>query len=99
MAMALLGFAEPPVALPLLEGTAQTDPDAYLRQSAVRQMGRIGNSVTLAYLRANRDALGAEMYKLYKPIKSGDAVVGIPTDYFSKSIDDAIEELEERLQK
>ena len=99
MAMSILGYSDPWVAVPLLLGSVTTDPDPHLRQGAVRQLGRIGDAATLDYLRTNRDSLGAEMHKLYKPLNSGDGVVGLSRDYFSKSIDDAIEELEERLQK
>jgi len=101
LATAILGFADPLLAIPALTTVTRSDADPFVRQAAIRELGRIGDAVTLEFLRSQREALAAEMLKLHlqKPVTSGGTVMAYSTDSFNRPINDAIEELEERLQK
>lgn len=102
LATAILGFADPLVAIPALTTVTRSDGDPFVRQAAIRELGRIGDAVTLEFLRSQREALAAEMLKMQMqkpPVSSGGAVMAYSVDTFSRPINDAIEELEERLQK
>jgi hypothetical protein len=95
-----LGYVEPAEAVPTLTNLMQSDADLRVRQVAILNLGRIGDAATLAWLRAHRDSLADALGALQKPDRSPDGSVTLmPKHYFTRSIDDAIEELEERLQK
>jgi hypothetical protein len=103
LAAAVFGRADKNVALPLLKAMVQTDKDPYVRHMGLKQLGRIGDDATLGYLRANRDALAAEMFgqelQQQQPYKPGSGpVIAIGPTTHTRAIDDAIEHLEERLQ-
>jgi HEAT repeats len=96
-AVILHGFMDAAQAVPVLMSVLQTDEYGYVRSTAVHELGRLGDSSTLEYLRANRDALALEMTRRVPPPRHLD---GTPYAHdFHKPVDDAIEEIEERLNR
>jgi HEAT repeat protein len=90
---------EPTVALPLLTGVARTEPDSYVRMAAIRELGRMGDASTLDLLRANRDSFVAEMHNLAKSARPENEATLLAATFFTRTIDEAIEEIVERLSK
>ena len=103
LATAILGHVGASQALPILTSLTRSDPSPYVRHTAIRELGRIGDAGTLEQLRSGRDALISEMYRLeMESLQSvqrrgpGPAIVSSRNSH-SRVVDDAIEELEERL--
>jgi len=96
-ALVLLGFAEPKVALPVVTQAATGDDDPYVRMAAIREMGRIGDAATLDYLRTQRDLIVGGIQQLAKPTQQGNEVFIVSARVYAGVVDDAIENLKERL--
>jgi len=66
----------------------------------MRQLGRIGNQASLAFLRAQGTLMADRIFASYVPPEPlpGCPVQGTSKHYFLVALKDAIEELEERLQ-
>ena len=100
LAVAILGYGDPQVVNSTLMNALQTDADPWVRQITVHVLARTGDQALLTYFIKNRDRLASEMASLYKPKPSppGTPVVIVSSHHFAGAIDDAIEEMVERLQ-
>jgi hypothetical protein len=101
LAVVILGHSDVHRALPVVTDRLQADSDPVVREEAIRQLGRIGNQASLALLRAQGTQMADQIFASYVPPQplQGCPVQGTDKRYFLSALNDAIEELEERLQK
>jgi len=101
LAVVILGHCEVHRALPAITERLKADPDPVVREEAVRQLGRMGNEASLAFLRSDGSLIADRIFETYvqpQPVPGGAPVRATVKREFLRVLNDAIEELEERLQ-
>jgi hypothetical protein len=100
LAVVILGHCDVHRALPAITERLQADPDPVVREEAVRQLGRVGNETSLAFLRSEGSLIADRIFATYvqpQPVPGGAPVRATDKREFLRVLNDAIEELEERL--
>jgi|SRR5688572_14649735 len=100
LAVAILGYADVHRALPTITERVRLDPDPVVRETALRILARIGTQASLDWLRSEGKAVVEEAFANYQqpqPVRGGPPVRAADKNQFTRVLNDAIEELEERL--